>query len=70
MPDLKDESLMFALDDGQTVPLTVIIDGDGVHISQDDYQAYTDEITISWQQMFGLFQVLENIEGMFSDVRH
>jgi hypothetical protein len=63
------ESRVFKIDDGYSVPLTVIVDEDGLHLSQEDYQDMTDEVTASWDQVMGLLDILNNLESYFN-VRH
>jgi hypothetical protein len=63
------ESRVFKIDDGYSVPLTVIVDEDGLHLSQEDYQDMTDEVTASWDQVMGLLDILNNLESYFH-VRH
>lgn len=68
LPDYPDQRV-FQIDDGYSVPLTVIVDEDGLHITQEDYQDMTDEVNASWDQVLGLIDILNNLESYFN-VRH
>lgn len=63
------ETRVFEIHDGDTVPVTVMVDEDGLHITQEDYQDMTDEIKLSWGQVLGLLDIIEKVEGQF-DARH
>jgi hypothetical protein len=60
----------FELNDGENMPVTVIVDTEGFHITQQDYEGFEDHISLSWTQMTGLFEIVERIEGMYSNGRY
>jgi hypothetical protein len=59
----------FELDDGETLPLTVIVDSDGFHITQTDNMGIEDHLSLSWAHLMGLFELTEKMESQFH-VRH
>jgi len=61
---------IYEIDDGETMPITIMVDPDGFHLTQPDYSWGDDHITITWTQLMGLFEVVEKIEGMFKYGRH
>tara|TARA_B110000093_G_scaffold182773_1_gene230364 strand:+ start:2793 stop:3005 length:213 start_codon:yes stop_codon:yes gene_type:complete len=70
LSEIKLTKNCFELDDGQNMPVTVIVDTDGFHITQQDYEGYEDHISLSWHNLTGLFKIVERIEGMFKNGRH
>jgi len=61
---------IYEIDDGETMPITIMVDPEGFHLTQPDYSWGDDHITITWTQLMGLFEVVEKIEGMFKHGRH
>ena len=41
----------YTIEDEASEPIDVIIDEDGVHISQDNLDGDSDSVSLSWQQM-------------------
>lgn len=41
----------YTIEDEASEPIDVIIDEDGVHISQDNLDGDADSVSLSWQQM-------------------
>lgn len=61
---------IYEIDDGDTMPITIMVDPDGFHLTQPDYNHGDDHISMSWEQLMGLFEVVERIEGMYQNGRH
>ena len=61
---------IFEIDDGDTMPITIIVDRDGFHLTQPDYNHGDDQISLSWEQLMGLIEVVERTEGMFQNGRY
>lgn len=61
---------IYEIDDGDTMPITIMVDPDGFHLTQPDYNHGDDHISMSWEQLMGLFEVVEKIEGMYQNGRH
>lgn len=70
MSSVKFTHNIYEIDDGETMPITIMVDPDGFHLTQPDYSWGDDHITITWTQLMGLFEVVEKIEGMFKHGRH
>lgn len=70
MSSVKFTHNIYEIDDGETMPITIMVDPDGFHLTQPDYSWGDDHITITWTQLMGLFEVFEKIEGMFKYGRH
>jgi hypothetical protein len=60
---------IFEIDDGDTLPITVIVDADGFHITQQDNMGLEDHISLSWTHLMGLFELTDKLESMIH-VRH
>lgn len=69
---LKDEvtSRIFEIDDGDSIPLVLIVDAEGFHLTQTDNVGYEDHVSLSWSHVMGLIEVIENLEGQTDHVRH
>ena len=61
---------IYEVDDGDTLPLTVIVDAEGFHITQQDNMGIEDNISLSWSHLMGIFEIVEKLEGSFKNVRH
>ena len=70
LSEFKLDHNCFELDDEENMPVTIIVDTEGFHITQQDYQGFEDHISLSWIQMAGLYEIVERIEGMYSNGRY
>jgi hypothetical protein len=61
---------MFEIDDGEVLPLVLIVDEEGFHITQTDNIGYEDQISLSWSHVMGLLEVIDKLEGQTDYVRH
>lgn len=59
----------FEIDDGESIPITVIVDAEGFHITQTDNMGLEDNISLSWAHLEGLFELTDKLESMVN-VRH
>lgn len=66
----KDTSRTFEIDDGESIPLIMIVDDEGFHITQVDYSGYGDHISLSWSHIMGLLEIIDKLEGPTDYVRH
>ena len=65
-----ENSRTFEIDDGNAIPLVLIVDADGFHITQSDYSGYEDQISLSWSHIMGLLEIIDKLEGPTDHVRH
>ena len=66
----KETSRTFEIDDGESIPLIMIVDAEGFHITQSDYSGYEDQISLSWSHIMGLLEIIDKLEGPTDYVRH
>ena len=66
----EENSRMFEIDDEDSIPLVVIVDADGFHITQSDYSGYEDQVSLSWSHIMGLLEIIDKLEGPTDHVRH
>ena len=66
----KAASRTFEIDDGDSIPLVLIVDAEGFHITQSDYSGYEDQISLSWSHIMGLLEIIDKLEGPTDHVRH
>ena len=48
LSEFKLDHNCFELDDEENMPVTIIVDTEGFHITQQDYQGFEDHISLSW----------------------
>lgn len=51
----------YTIEDATSEPIDVIIDEDGVHISQDNLDGDADSVSLSWQQMTLLTVIITQV---------
>jgi hypothetical protein len=66
----EENSRTFEIDDEDSIPLVLIVDADGFHITQTDYSGYEDQISLSWSHIMGLLEIIDKLEGPTDHVRH
>lgn len=64
------EPHIYEIDDQESLPITVIVDAEGFHLTQTDNMGLEDHISLSWSHLSGIFEITQKIEGMFKHVRH
>jgi hypothetical protein len=61
----------FDLDDGDTLPIVVLVDPEGFHLTQTDNMGLEDHVSLSWSHIMGLLELIETLdEGTTKNVRH
>jgi len=66
-PNFKQRT--YEIDDGQSMPITVIVDEDGFHLTQTDNMGLEDNLSLSWDHLLGLIELTEKVMENFY-VRH
>ena len=61
----------FEIDDGDTLPIVILVDTEGFHLTQTDNMGLEDHISLSWSHIMGLLEMIETLdEGTTKNVRH
>lgn len=61
----------FEIDDGDSLPIVVLVDTEGFHLTQTDNMGLEDHISLSWSHIMGLLEMIETLEeGTTRNVRH
>jgi len=61
----------FEIDDGDTLPIVVLVDTEGFHLTQTDNMGLEDHMSLSWSHIMGLLEMIETLdEGTTKNVRH
>ena len=61
----------FEIDDGDTLPIVILVDTEGFHLTQTDNMGLEDHISLSWSPIMGLLEMIETLdEGTTKNVRH
>ena len=61
----------FEIDDGDSLPIVILVDTEGFHLTQTDNMGLEDHISLSWSHIMGLLEMIETLdEGTTKNVRH
>lgn len=61
----------FEIDDGDSLPIVILVDTEGFHLTQTDNMGLEDHISLSWSHIMGLLEMIETLEeGTTRNVRH